>query len=208
MLGHYTYDTHSQKGQTHGILERTVHEEGNATKPDCGEFSARMGWRYVTYIAGDAAIHFRIEPMAKLPDIIYVPDDAGWQQSAPDWAREHRDAVVACLKGVHWNRRLNWKETPGDTVGHSAADQIRVVPGSLESTKGGQWMESLCLFNPGQQLTPDDARQLWHEAVRSYTEQVKGRVTIYASGVVPDSVFQDIELAMLRRLPGVTLDFK
>ena len=69
-------------------------------------------------------------------------------------------------------------------------------------------MESLCLFNPGQQLTPDDARQLWHEAVRSYTEQVKGRVTIYASGVVPDSVFQDIELAMLRRLPGVTLDFK
>jgi hypothetical protein len=69
-------------------------------------------------------------------------------------------------------------------------------------------MGSLCLFNPGQQVTPDDARELWHEAVRSYTEQVKGRVTIFANGVVPGSVFQDIELAMLRRLRGVTLDFK
>ncbi len=175
---------------------------------NCGEFSARMGWRYVSYIAGDAAIHFRIEPMVKLPDIVYVPDETGWQQSAPDWAREHRDAVVACLTSVPWNRRLNWKESPGDSVMHSAADQVQVVPGSLESTEGGQWMESLCLFNPGQQVTPEQARELWHEAVRTYTGQAKGRVTIYANGVVPGSVFQEIELAMLRRLPGVTIDYK
>lgn len=175
---------------------------------DCGEYSTRMGWRYVTYIAGDAAIHFRIEPMAKLPDIVYVPDEAGWQKSAPEWAREHRNSVLGCLRAVAWNRRLQWKETPGDEVTHSAADQIRVVPGSLESTKGGQWMESLCLFNPGVQMTPEDVRELWHEAVRSFTGQVKGRVTLYANGIVPGSVFQEIELPMLRRLPGVTLDFK
>ena len=175
---------------------------------NCGEYSARMGWRYVTYIAGDAAIHFRIEPMAKLPDIVYVPDEAGWQKSAPEWAKEHRNSVVSCLRAVPWNRRLQWKETPEDEVGSSPADQIRVVPGSLESTKGGQWMESLCLFNPGQPLPPEDVRELWLEAVRSFTEQVRGRVTLYASGVVPGSVFQEVELPMLRRLPGVTLDFK
>lgn len=175
---------------------------------NCGDFSARMGWRYVTYITGDEAIHFRIEPMAKLPDIVYVPDESGWQQSAPDWAREHRDTVVACLKYVQWTRRLEWQETPGAEVGHSPADQIRIVPGSVESTEGGQWMEGLCLFNPGQQLTPEDVRALWHEAVRSHVEQAKGRVTIYAGDVLLGSVFQEIELPLLRTLPGVTLDFK
>ncbi len=175
---------------------------------NCGEYSARMGWRYVSYIAGEAAIHFQIEPMAKLPDIVYVPDEAGWQQSAPDWAKEHRNTVLGCLRTVKWNRRLQWKESPGGTVTHTTADQVRFVPGSLESTQGGQWMESLCLFNPGQPLPPDDVREVWLEAVRSYTEQVKGRVTLYASGVVQGSVFQEVELPMLRRLPGVTLDFK
>lgn len=175
---------------------------------NCGEYSARMGWRYVSYIADEAAIHFRIEPMAKLPDLVYVPDAAGWQQSAPEWAKEHRNAVLGCLRAVQWNRLLQWKETPGDSASHSTANQIPVMPGSLESTQGGQWMESLCLFNPGQKLAPEDARELWLEAVRSYTEQVKGRVTLYANSVVAGSVFQEIELPMLRQLPGVTLDFK
>ena len=175
---------------------------------NCGDFSARMSWRYVTYIAGDEAIHFRIEPMTTLPDIVYIPDDAGWRQSAPDWAVEHRTAVVSCLQNIQWNRRLDWRETLGGSVTHSSADQIRVVPGSLESTEGGQWMESLCLFNPGQQINPEEVREVWHEAVRTFTEQAKGRVTIYAKEVVPGSVFQNIELAMLRTLPGVTLDFK
>jgi hypothetical protein len=174
----------------------------------CGEFSARMGWRYITYIAGDSAIHFQIEPMAKLADIVYVPDEAGWQKSAPDWAKEHREAVVGCLRGVRWNRKLQWKDSPGASIVCSAADQIRIVPGSLESTEGGKWMDSLCLFNPGQQLPPEDVRDLWLEAVRSYTEQVKGRVTIYESTVVPGSVFQEVELPILRRLPNITLDFK
>jgi len=41
-----------------------------------------------------------------------------------------------------------------------------------------------------------------------FAEQAKGSVTIYASEVIPNSVFQAVELPALKKNPNVTLVFK
>jgi hypothetical protein len=69
-------------------------------------------------------------------------------------------------------------------------------------------MENERLFAPGGRLTPEQAHQVWHTLVRRFVQATRGRVTIFASSVVPGSVFEIITLPELRANPNVTLDFK
>jgi hypothetical protein len=69
-------------------------------------------------------------------------------------------------------------------------------------------MESERLFDPGSPMAPDQAREIWHTLVRRFTAQVSGKVTVFASEVVPGSVFAEIELPALRAKADVRLDFR
>jgi len=78
----------------------------------------------------------------------------------------------------------------------------------LESTPGGRALEDRRLFEAGSKVTHERAHEMWHEAARMFAEQAKGKVTIFMSEVIPDSVFQAVELPALKKNPNVTLDFK
>ena len=116
--------------------------------------------------------------------------------------RDRRDEVLARLKGVRWNRDLEWKDTP---AGFSRGG---VIPGSLESTKGGAEFEAKNLFAPGSELTVEQAREIWIMLARRFAQAARGKVTIFADTLIPDSVFKEIELPALRANPQVTLEFR
>ncbi|MCP3956925.1 MAG: hypothetical protein GY719_03635 [bacterium] len=175
---------------------------------ECGDYAARMSWRSVTYILGERAIHFVIEPMSTGPDVVYVPDEAGWQRTTPEWAKSHRAAVLACLRAMRWNRALEWREGSGHGVWRSAAGETRIVRGSLEASTGGQILEGQSLFHPGQSATPEEVREVWHDALRRYVAQATGRMTIDKSRVVPGSTFEDVALPLLRNNRNVELDLR
>lgn len=69
-------------------------------------------------------------------------------------------------------------------------------------------MEDQRLFEPGSPYTHEQAHEIWHEVVRKFVGQAKGKVTIFMSEVIPDSVFQAVELPALKENPNVTLVFK
>ena len=167
-------------------------------------WSARMGWRYVTYVEGQRLLSFQIEPMAVGADIVYIPDLQTWSRSAPSWASARASEILARLKSVAWRRELEWSES----VDASFLTSDRPVPGSLESTPGGQHLEAQRLFYPESTLTHAQAHAVWHLAEHRFAEAARGRVTIVANGVNPKSVFGAVALPALRANPSVTLDFK
>lgn len=156
----------------------------------------------MTYRERQVSVTFQIEPMMSGPDLVYVPDADSWRRLAPGVFRDRRDEVMARLKAVKWNRELKWQELPTDF------DPEGAVPGSLESTKGGAEFESKNLFAPGSELTFDQARQIWIILAQRFAAGVSGKVTIFADTIVPNSVFQVVELPALRANPAATLEFR
>jgi len=166
------------------------------------EWSATIGWRVITYRAAGISISFQIEPMVSGSDLVYVPDADTWKRLAPTAYRDRRAEVLGRLKGVRWNRSLKWEDAAaGFTDG-------RVIPGSLESTKGGAEFEAKNLFAPGCELTFEQARELWILIARRFAQGVRGKVTIFADTLIPNSVFKEIELPDLRANPQATLEFR
>ena len=164
--------------------------------------AVEMGWRYVAYREGREGLVFQIEPMVKGPDTVYVPDEASWTTEAPQWARHRRSDILEYLRSVAWNRELEWRSLPTDFSVPGA------VPGSIESTPGGEELENERLFHAGAPITAEQAREVWHQAVRSFVSQAEGQVTIYAAELIPNSVFADIEIPGLRANPNVQLDLR
>lgn len=167
-------------------------------------WTARMGWRYVAYTEGDVSLSLSIEPMAKGNDRVYVPNESSWLNVTPSWTSERRAEILSRLKSYSWNRKLTWQECdcPLSLGPHE------VLPGSLESTPGGQALEEQRLFEPSSKATHEQAHKKWHQAARMFAEQAGGTVTIFMSEVIQDSVFQAIELPALKKNPNVTLIFK
>ena len=167
-------------------------------------WTARMGWRYVAYVEGEVEFWLPIDPMVKGDDRVYVPDEASWLKAAPAATKNQRSEILARLKSAGWNRKLSWQECDCPL----AVGPPVVIPGSLESTAGGQALEDRRLFEPGSKVKPEEAHDLWHEGARMFAEQATGTVTIFMSELIPDSVFQAIELPALKKNPNVTLLFK
>jgi hypothetical protein len=83
-----------------------------------------------------------------------------------------------------------------------------VIPGSLESTKGGAEFEAKNLFAPGSELTFEQAREIWIMLARRFAQAARGKVTIFADTLIPNSVFKEVELPALRANPQVSLEFR
>jgi hypothetical protein len=167
-------------------------------------WTARMGWRYIKYIESENFVSFQIEPMTVGADLVYIPNTETWLRNAPDWAKQKAAEIINRLKSVQWNRELQWIEDPNSVFQISD----NAVPGSLESTPGGSQLESGFFFHPGAKMSFPQARQVWCMAARKFAEAARGRVTIFQGGVIPNSVFQQIELPALRSNVNVTLDLK
>jgi hypothetical protein len=174
----------------------------NSTAIGANGWTARMGWRYVSYIENDVSVALSIEPMVKGDDRVYVPNETNWLKGAPALARERRAEILERLKSVAWNRKLSWQECECPLTSDT------VISGSLESTPGGQVLENRRLFEPGSKITHEQAHEIWHDAARMFAEQAKGKVTIFMSEVIPNSVFQAVELPTLKKNPNVNLIFK
>lgn len=184
-----------------GILKSLLKSKSGSATP---AWNAKMGWRFVTYSEEQGAVSFQIEPMAKGPDIVYVPDPETWAKAAPAWAQPFASEILARLKSIAWKRELLWQQSDGA----SFLKSDEPVPGSVESTKGGQYLEQTRMFDPNSPFTHAQCHEVWHQACQKFAAAASGRVTIFASTVIPDSVFQTVELPALRANPNVTLDFK
>jgi len=167
-------------------------------------WSAFVGWRYISYTEGANTVALYIEPMFNLPDIVYLPSLPVWDRQCPGWAKGKREIIIARLKSIHWKRDFVWEESGGNGF-----VKITPMPGSIESTPGGKKFEADGLFKPDSPLTKEQAKQVWYAAVKAFTEQVKGKVRIFADMPPnPGSVFAEIELPILKGKKDVDLIFK
>jgi hypothetical protein len=187
-----------------GVFQKFFGGNRTGSLPGGDGWTARMGWRHVTYIEGRRSLSFQIEPMAVGADVVYIPNAQAWLRFAPSWASACASKILDRLKSIAWTRELEWSER----VDSSFLTSDAPVPGSLESTPGGLQLEARRLFHPGSTLTHAQAHEVWHMAARRFAEAARGRVTIFASGVNPRTVFGAVELPALRANPNVILDFK
>jgi hypothetical protein len=166
-----------------------------------------MRYRFLTYREAGQHLSLHVDVMADGPDIVLVPSEASWRQSAPAFARDHRDQILDRLKNVKWNRELVWDES--DLAACATNDPAtNGVPGSIELTPGGRFIEQLNLFAPGTSMSFAEARMLWSKAEEQFAAQASGRVTLFVSTARPNSMFNRVSLPALQRNPNVTLDFK
>lgn len=183
---------------------RNATPAGNAS---VRSWSARMWYRFVTYREGGNVLSLDVDVMADGPDIVFVPSADAWERTSPPFARGRRDEVVERLKAVKWNRELVWEES--DAASCSTHDpSSSVVPGSIESTPGGKFVEQQNLFGPDSPVSFAQARSVWSQVEVQYAAQASGRVTLFVSTARPNSMFKLISLPALQRNPNVTLDFK
>jgi len=170
-------------------------------------WSARMWYRFVTYREGGYVLSLDVDVMADGPDIVFVPPERAWNHSAPPFAQGRRDEIVERLKGVKWNRELLWEES-GAASCSTHDPSSSTVPGSIESTPGGKFIEQLNLFGPDSPVGFSGARTLWSQAEIQYAAQASGRVTLFVSTARANSMFKLVSLPALQRNPNVTLDFR
>ena len=173
--------------------------------PDAKKPELTMGWRNVAYIRGSECVFFRIEPMARGPDLVYVPSESSWNESAPTWAQKRYSEIFSQMKAIPWNRELDWRVSDNsDAIWAAPAP----VPGSLESTPGGQKFEAERFFHPPGKMSHDQAHALWHRLAERFAQAATGKVTLYVESIVENSVFQVVELPALKANPNVELVFK
>jgi hypothetical protein len=100
------------------------------------------------------------------------------------------------------DRAIVWSNARGGNLA-LADDFITQNSGylRLESTPGGQYLESLKLFD---RYPYEQAIQPWERLSAQYATGASGQVTAFTSGASPISVFQRIELPILLRNPNVT----
>jgi hypothetical protein len=104
--------------------------------PSGGGWWAEMRWQEVINREGEQVLILQVEPMFDVPDLVYVPVPPAWLKTAPPWAKDRREQILARLKTVKWHRELDWREGDG-TVSTNPAP----IPGSLQSTPGGRQFE-------------------------------------------------------------------
>jgi hypothetical protein len=167
---------------------------------------AKMGWRYLAYQEGKRMLIFNIEPMVDKADLVYLPTEKAWQGTAPKWAKLRRDEIITFIKKISWNRRLDWLETDINVIEKGIKEDL-VIPGSLESTEAGREFESYGLFNPGNEVSPEEAHELWCQLETKFAEQASGLVRIFVGDLIPGSVFEKISLPTLKKNSNVKLEF-
>lgn len=162
-----------------------------------------LNWRVLTYQEGSRCLSLQVEPMKQGPCLVYVPREAAWQRMAPDWARSRREQILQRARSIAWNRDLDWPESDDATVSDLHAQDP--VPGSLESTPGGQQLQAMWLFHPDSPVgwSKADSKRVWMAGAEQMCLQLSGDVPVHISAVVPGSVYQDVELPALRRNPRV-----
>lgn len=169
-------------------------------------WSAHMWYRFVTY-REDNTLSLGVDVMADGPDIVMVPSADAWDRSSPPFAQGRRDEILERLKDVKWNRELVWEVS--DAASCSSHDpSSSVVPGSIESTPGGSYVEQLNLFEPDSPLSFDKVRGLWMEVEEQFAagaHRSRHAIRFHRS---PEQHVQIDLAACIQRNPNVTLHFK
>ena len=174
-----------------------------ATTRGTDDWTCVLNWRALTYQEGTQFLSLQVEPMNQGPCRVYVPTQAAWQRQAPAWAQGRRDEILQRVRSIAWNRDLDWPESDHSTV--SDLHATTPVPGSLESTQGGQQLQNLWLFHPDSpaRWSKADSKRAWLAGAEQMCLQLSGEVPVHISEVIPGSVYQDVELPALRRNPRV-----
>jgi hypothetical protein len=156
-------------------------------------WSVEMGYHYLLYYEGENSIYFDIEPMYSGPDLIYLPNNDIWNKTKPSWLKNDLSIIKDRIISIKWNRDLSWYEANiSVNIGPN-----KVIKGTIESTKGGSELEKMRLFNPGKDITSQQARVVWNTAVINYTKSLQGEVTVFDDGYIKNSVYEKVILPNL-----------
>ncbi|NLZ47796.1 MAG: hypothetical protein GX895_03240 [Clostridiales bacterium] len=170
------------------------------------QISAYMGWKHVRYIQDSKSIIFIIDPMVGRPDIVYVPEEKSWQNTAPEWAKNLRDHILNTLKSIPWNRKLQWVDTKTKVIEKDIFEDF-ILPGTPEATLGGRKYTAFGLFNPRSPVSPEEAHELWCDLEKQFAQEAKGIIPVYTKNSKPYSVFTKISLPILKKNTSVSLEY-
>ena len=167
------------------------------------QWSTRMGWRSLSYLEHPQVLIFRIEPMSRGGDLVFIPDADAWRRLAPEWARQRAGEIVARLKSINWCRELHWRRGAATAF----LETVEPMPGSIEATPRGRELEQRALFDSGSKIGHAQSRLLWHAACSDFAATMQGRVAVTERAIIRHSVFDAVELPVLRANSRVTLLF-
>jgi hypothetical protein len=169
------------------------------------KISIKIGWKYLSYIQDKEKIIFSIEPMVEEADLIYIPNPESWEKSSPKWASKIREEILRNIKEVNWNRDIEFKECD-ISLKCMAANENEIEEGTIESTQAAREFLRLDLFDPDKKVEREQAHELWCTLEMRFAEQVEGKVTIYASDIIENSVFNKITIPTLLKNEKVVLN--
>ena len=164
-----------------------------------------MGWKHISYTYGGEKLVFNIEPMIGEADIVYIPNDEIWNSSKIGWVNGNKDKILSDIKSFDWNRDLVFDDCETD-FRIIPAKEDEILKGTIESTQAAKEFENLALFDPNKKVDKKQTHELWCTLEKRFAEGVEGKVTICASEIKENSVFNKITIPTLSENDKVTLN--
>lgn len=165
-----------------------------------------MQWKQLVYKKGDIALTYQIVPMHKRPDILFFTSANFWTMIHEGLLTEaDRQDILNKIKSVNWKRDLEIQET---LTFLKNGQGLSLEEGTIELTPGYKQLCEMNLFDPEQQLTNDQVKQIYIKAETKYCEAIKGKVTIpaHSLSIIRGSIVREICIPLIKKNPNAVFD--
>lgn len=163
-----------------------------------------MQWKQLVYKKGDIALTYQIVPMHKRPDILFFTSANFWTMIHEGLLTEaDRQDILNKIKSVNWKRDLEIQET---LTSLKNGQGLSLKEGMIELTPGYKQLCEMNLFDPEQQLTNDQVKQIYIKAETKYCEAIKGKVTVPVLSRIKGSIVEEICIPLIKKNPNAVFD--
>lgn len=162
-----------------------------------------MQWKQVVYEKGNICLTYEIIPMLNEPDVLVFTDSVTWQTlHGGVLSEQDRQDILNKITSVKWKRDLVVKEV---ATGHKIGEGLALTEGMIEMTPGYKQLCGMGLFDPEQQLTNDQVKQIYIKAETKYCEAIRGVVTIPQGARIKGSIVEEICVPAIKNNPQAVL---
>lgn len=162
-----------------------------------------MQWKQLVYKKDSILLTYQIIPMLNKPDVLLFTDSATWfTLHAGILTEQDRQDILNKITSINWKRDLVVKET---VTNLKNGEGLTLTEGMIEMTPGYKQLIGMQLFDPNQQLTNNQVKQIYIKAETKYCEAIKGKVTIPAGARIKGSIVEEICIPAIKKNPNAVM---
>ena len=162
-----------------------------------------MQWKQVVYKKDNILLTYQIIPMLNEPDVLLFTNSATWSVLHVGVLTEQdRQDILNKITSINWKRDLTVKETVTNLANGKG---LLLTEGMIELTPGYKQLCDMGLFDPDQQLTNDQVKQVYIKAETKYCDAIKGKVTIPAGARIKGSIVEEICIPAIKKNPNAII---